>query len=380
MPMPRLLLVLNDPIDLHANRLGLVRAARAAGWDVHVAAPPEQPAAARIAADGWPFHPIALVRLGLSPRRELAAAASLAALYRRLRPDVVHLRAVKPILAGGLAAWTCPRAGVLSHWCGLGWLVSGRGARAAALRAAAWPALRVALHLPRQRVVAQNADDAHALQRLGLIAASRVRLIPGSGIDAERFRPAPAPAGPPVAVLPARLLRAKGLVEFAEAGRILARQGSPLRLRVVGPDADGNPDAVPAAQVRAWAAEGCLSWDGPSDDMPAVYAASAMVCLPSWREGFPKALLEGAACGLPLVACDVPGSRAAVQHGVTGLLVPPRDPAALAAALAQLADDPARCARLGAAARQRALAEFAEARIAASFLDLYQELHQQARA
>jgi glycosyltransferase involved in cell wall biosynthesis len=369
----RLLLVLNDPIDLHANRLALVSGARAAGWDVHVAGP-DEPAAERIRADGWPYHAVAIDRLGMSPRRELAAVGSLAALYRRLRPSVVHLRAVKPILAGGLAAAIGPQAGLISHFCGLGQLFTDQSAATRVRRAVLWPLLRRSLTLPRQRVVVQNASDGERLLRAGLVDPRRLRLIPGSGVDCRRFRPGGNPSGPVTVVLPARLLHAKGLVEFAAAGRRLRAQGQDVRLVVFGPAVERNPDAIPAAVVRAWEAEGWLRWAGPTEDMAAVYATAHIVCLPSWREGLPKALLEAAACGLPVITTDVPGCRDAVDDGSTGLLVPVRDPLALAGAIATLAGDPGLRARFGAAGRLRAEQRFAEPRIVEAFLTLYREL------
>jgi glycosyltransferase involved in cell wall biosynthesis len=369
----RLLLVLNDPADFHANRLGLARAARQAGWEVHVAAP-DEPAGQAIAADGWPFHPVALDRLGMAPSREAAAVLSIARLVRRLRPTVLHLRAVKPILTGGLATLVAPSCGVVSHFCGLGYLFTGARPAQRLLRLALRPALRAALSRPHQRVVVQNADDADTLLRAGLVEPGRLALIPGSGVDCERFRPAPTPPGPFTVVLPARLLRAKGVAEFAEAGRLLADRRAAVRLELVGPVVDGNRDAIPDDALRAWQAAGWLTWSGPAADMREVYARAHAVCLPSWREGLPQALLEGAACGLPLIASDAPGCRLAVTDGRTGLLVPPRDPAALAEAIARLAGDPQLCRRLGEAGRLRAIAEFSLERITAAFLALYGEV------
>jgi glycosyltransferase involved in cell wall biosynthesis len=281
---------------------------------------------------------------------------------------------VKPILAGGLATLLAPSCGVVSHFCGLGYLFTGTRPAQRLLRLALRPALRAALSRPHQRVVVQNADDADSLLRAGLVEPGRLALIQGSGVDCERFHPTPTPPGPFTVVLPARLLRAKGIAEFAKAGRLLAERGAPIRLELVGPAVEGNRDAVPGAQLQAWQDAGWLTWSGPVADMRAVYARAHAVCLPSWREGLPQALLEGAACGLPLIASDAPGCRQAVADGRTGLLVPLRDPAALAAAIAGLANDPQRCRRLGEAARLRAIAEFTVERVAAAFLTLYEEV------
>ena len=136
----------------------------------------------------------------------------------------------------------------------------------------------------------------------------------------------------------------------------------------------GNPAAVPEATVRAWVAEGTVQWLGHVDDMPALLCGVDVVALPSYREGLPKGLIEAAACSLPLVTTDVPGCRHVVTDGVEGLLVPPRDAPALARAIAQLDDDPALRARLGTAARARALAEFDENIVVGRTLEVYREL------
>ena len=143
---------------------------------------------------------------------------------------------------------------------------------------------------------------------------------------------------------------------------------------MIGAPDEGNPAAVPVAQLEAWQAEGIVEWQGRRDDIPAVWQESHIAVLPSYREGLPMALLEAVSCGRPIVAADVPGSREIARDGESALLVPPRDPAALAAAILQLADDPALRARLGAGGRRLVEREFSEERIAAATLALWRRL------
>ena len=175
-------------------------------------------------------------------------------------------------------------------------------------------------------------------------------------------------------MLAARLLWDKGIAEYAAAAEALRAQGRKAVFLLAGwPDA-GNPAAVPEARVRAWANAGVLEWLGHVDDMAALFASVDVVVLPSYREGLPKSLIEAAACGLPLVTCDTPGCREVVSDDVDGLLVPVRDADALAAAIARLLDDAPLRARLGAAARAKALAEFDERIVIAKTLAVYREL------
>jgi glycosyltransferase involved in cell wall biosynthesis len=202
-------------------------------------------------------------------------------------------------------------------------------------------------------------------------------LIRGSGVDPARFAPADEPpSGPPIVVLPARMLRTKGVTEFVEAARILRGNGAEARFVLVGDPDPGNPASIPEPELRAWAAEGCVEYWGHRADMPAVLAAASIVCLPSYLEGLPKALVEAAACGLPIVTTDVPGCRDVVRDGCNGLVVPVGNARSLAEALARLIRDPILRRRLGAAGRARAVEEFSLQQVVDAHLRVYAELSQ----
>ena len=171
-----------------------------------------------------------------------------------------------------------------------------------------------------------------------------------------------------------RLLWQKGLAEFVAAARLLRAEGLDARFTIAGYGEAGNPDSVPPETLAAWQREGIIDYLGQRDDMPQVYADAQIVCLPSWREGVPRALIEAAACGRALVASDVPGCREIVQHELNGLLVPARAPEALAAALRRLLQDAALRQRMGAAGRELVLREFSLERVNAATLALYAQL------
>src|SRR5690606_34931013 len=152
----------------------------------------------------------------------------------------------------------------------------------------------------------------------------------GSGVELEEFRVSPEPDGIPLVVLAARMLKQKGVMEFVEAARILKSQGHGARFALVGPVDEGNASALTRATLASLVREGAVEWWGPRTDMPKVLAQAHVVCLPSYGEGVPKVLLEAAAAGRPIVSTDVPGCREVVEPGLNGLLVPPRDGAALA--------------------------------------------------
>jgi glycosyltransferase involved in cell wall biosynthesis len=292
-------------------------------------------------------------------------------LYRRLQPAIVHHVAMKPVLYGSLAARLSGVRGVVNALAGMGWLFTSAGGGARLIKRG----VRVAMGglLSRGIALVQNPDDAALLARLG-VPRGNIRRIAGSGVDLARFRPAAEPGSIPVIVLPARLLWDKGVGEFVEAARILRSRGVNARFVLVGDPDPANPASISAAQVADWVRDGAVEHMGWMDDMPDVFANAYIVCLPSYREGLPKALIEAAAAGRPIVTTDVPGCREVVEDGVQGLCVPPRDANALADALARLIADPALRARMGEAARKRAEMEFGLDAVIAQTLALYKEV------
>jgi glycosyltransferase involved in cell wall biosynthesis len=230
----------------------------------------------------------------------------------------------------------------------------------------------------RSRVVLQNEDDAAAFAASRLAPPQNIRVIRGSGVNVERFRPRERDTArhPLRVVLAARLLREKGIHEFAEAAILLREQGRSIEFLLAGTPDAGNPHSVEEQQVDRWQRQGVLRWLGHVDDMPALLRGVDVMVLPSYyREGVPKSLLEGSACGLALVTTNLPGCREVVtEDGVDGLHVAPRDPHALAAALARLDDDRTLLQRLGARAREQSLKCFDERLIIAQTFAVYDEL------
>jgi glycosyltransferase involved in cell wall biosynthesis len=194
-------------------------------------------------------------------------------------------------------------------------------------------------------------------------------------VDPTVFTPSPEPDGVPCVILATRMLWAKGVGEFVSAAAQLRSQGVAARFVLVGETDPENAGRVEETQLRQWAGQGLVEWWGRRNDMPAVFAGCNVVCFPSsYGEGVPKVLIEAAACGRAIVATDIPGCRAIVRHNDNGLLVPARDPEALARAIALLLGDPTYRARLGARGREIAVGEFSEEMVIRQTLAVYQEL------
>jgi glycosyltransferase involved in cell wall biosynthesis len=296
-------------------------------------------------------------------------------LYRGLKPDLVHHITHKPVLYGSLAARLVGVPAVVNAISGLGYAFVAEGWRADRRRQLMMTLYRMALRHPRMRVIFQNREDVALFEAAGVVRADQVVLIPGSGVDLSRFKPSPEPEGTPVVVLPARMLWDKGVGDFVAAARLLRQRGVVFRALLAGESDPGNPRSIPRDQLAGWAAEGAVEWDGYRDDMARVLADCHVVCLPSsYREGVPKALLEAAAAGRPIVTTDVPGCRDVVTPGENGLLVPPRNPAALAEALEMLIASPALRVRFGSRGRARAERDFGDAAVVTTTLRVYHAL------
>lgn len=373
MATKHLLFLVSEDWYFLSHRLPVARAARDAGYRVSVACRVTAGAAA-IQAEGFRLLPIDFERAGTNPARELRVLARLVALYRRERPDLVHHVAMKPVLYGSIAAWLAGVPAVVNALAGLGYLYTSPSVKARALRPVLVAAFRLLLNRPGSRLIVQNADDRALFADTGIVDPSRLVVIRGSGVDVDLYAPSAEPAGPPVAVLVARMLTDKGVREAVEAARRLKESGVALRVVLVGDTDPANPRAIPRERLEGWNRDGVVEWWGHRADIASIWRHAHIALLPSYREGLPKSLLEAAASGRPAVATDVPGCRELVADGVNGLLVPPRDPAALAEALGRLAADAGLRRRMGAEARRVVVEGYSDRAVAAATLSLYHSL------
>lgn len=367
----RLLFVVNDAAFFLSHRLPIALAARDAGFDVHVATAPNT-GEAGVEKAGLPFHPIPLGRRSASPMQEARSIASLVALFRRLRPEIVHLVTIKPNLYGSLAARIARVPRVVNAISGLGYIFISTGWRATARRAAVAAAYRVALRHPSKRVIFQNPDDRDEFILRGWLRSEDAALIRGSGVDIGAFTPMPEPSGVPLVVLASRMLKDKGVRELVDAARTLKSRGVAARFVLVGAVDPGNPSSLTEAELQRWVTEGIVEWSGRREDMPAVFAQANLVALPSYREGLPKVLIEAAASGRAIVTTDVPGCREVVEDGSNGLLVSAKSVEPLADALERLIRDPALRAAMGRRGRERAVQEFSLESVIRQTLELYE--------
>ncbi len=373
----RIVFFANTDWYLYNFRLSTALQLKAQGADVVMFSPPGE-FGERFHRHGIDWCQLTMDRASLNPLREMHTLRELVTLLRQHKPDLLHNFTVKCAVYGALAARVARVPAVVNAVAGMGYVFTSESPKARLLRPVVSMLMRATLGHGHSRLILQNPDDAQALTDARLVPGSKIRMIRSSGVDTERFQPRPREdtAQPLRVLLAARLLREKGVGEFAEASRLLRGQGRNIQFLLAGTPDPGNPSSITREEAQGWHEQGLLQWLGHVEDMPALLATADVMALPSYyREGVPRCLIEGAAAGLALVTTDLPGCREVVSRdGDDGLHVPPRDAASLAVVLARLDDDRGLLARLGARAREQALRHFDERLVIRRTLDVYEEL------
>jgi glycosyltransferase involved in cell wall biosynthesis len=365
----RILLFANTDWFLYNFKLSLARSLRDRGHEVVLVSPagPYGPELRRL---GFRWEPLELSRSGIDPIAELLVIRRLRALYRRLRPDVAHHFTIKCVIYGSFAGRAAAVPRIVNSVTGLGFALLARTIKARSIRPIV--ALLYRRALAGTTVIFQNHDNLATLNSLGALRRSETRVIPGDGIDTERFMPPAVAPAEPVVLMMGRLLWSKGVAEFVAAAALVRAEAPAARFVLAGAPDPGNPESVDEETLRRWRSEGHVELVGQRSDVLELQQACSIAVLASTQgEGMPRALLEAGACGKPMVGTDVPGSRELVEHGVTGLLVPPADSASLAAAILSLLRHPELALRMGWAARARVVAEFSDHRITARTEEVY---------
>jgi glycosyltransferase involved in cell wall biosynthesis len=366
---------------LYNFRLATARRLQADGHEVLMVSPPGS-FGSRFAAYGIRWVTLPMVRGSLNPVREAVTLCQLVSMLRREQPDLLHNFTLKCAIYGALAARVARIPAVVNAVAGMGYVFASENVKARVLRPLVKILLRITLGSDRSLLILQNPDDARAFIAADLVASEKIRVIRSSGVDTTRFHPVNRQSKPPErlrVLLAARLLWEKGIQEFVDAAVLLRNQGREAEFILAGMPDTGNPHSVALSQVQEWAHAGLVCWLGHVDDMPALLNSVDVMALPSYyREGVPKSLIEGAACGLAIITTDLPGCREVVtQDGVEGLQVEPHSSRALAERIIQLDDDRELLSRLGRCARQKALTDFDERLVIQRTLNVYAELLRQ---
>jgi glycosyltransferase involved in cell wall biosynthesis len=313
-------------------------------------------------------------RSGTNPFRELLSVLQMMRIFRSFKPDIIHLAALKPILVGSLASLLFPKAQIVNAPVGMGYIFSSTDRKARLLRPILRLVLRFVLGRKRTITIIENSDDLRTLVDGKFVKQDQIILIRGTGVQLADFVVTPEPDGPKVVVLIARMLRDKGVVEFVDSARIIKQSHPDVVFWLVGDTDSGNPTSLTSDQIKTWESEGLVTWLGYREDVPQLLQQSHIVCLPSYREGFGKVLIEAGAAQRAVVTTNVPGCRESIENGRNGLLVEPRDVMALTQALITLLDNNDLRTAMAAEGRHRVENEFSSEIINAQTLAVYRQV------
>jgi glycosyltransferase involved in cell wall biosynthesis len=379
----RVAYVVNHAAFFVSHRLPLADGARQAGYDVRLligqagSEEMERTALIRLQAAGVMHRRAVFRSSGINPLIEMLGFLQLMWFMLRFRPDIVHCASPKGVLYGGIAARICRVQGLVLAISGMGYgYTAGTdlGGLRYLVRRVYGAFARFAFHHPNVRVIVQNHDDYQAAIDKELTQSSSLCLIPGSGVDLSLFEGCDVANKSKMVLLPARMLKDKGVEEFVEAARRIKTLLPDWRFILAGAAGYDNPSSIRDVQLQSWQTEGCVEWLGHVNDMVPLFRESAIVCLPSYREGMPKALLEASAAGCAVVTTDVTGCREAIEAGLTGDLVPVRNSKALAETLLALIEDEPRRQMYGANGQERATALFSVNSVISQTIKIYKEL------
>jgi glycosyltransferase involved in cell wall biosynthesis len=323
---------------------------------------------------GFSLFPVNFSRRGLNPLTEVITSLRIRKIVREFKPDITHNVALKPVVTGTFGELLGRQRVVVNALVGMGYIFTSTDARASLVRPLLSRILKSLLRSKSVHVVIENPDDLSSLVSDGFVEPSKISLIRGAGVDLKAFLFHPEIDGPVVVTLVSRILRDKGVLEFINAATQLQARLPEVVFQIVGEPDLGNPSAIPESEIDSWESLPNVRYLGRRSDIADILKGSHIVCLPSYREGLPKSLLEALSCGRPIITTDVPGCREVCADGVNGLLVPARDSIALSNAIEKLAINPELRQAMGRAGRLRAESEFSNEIVCAQTLELYRRL------
>jgi len=357
----RISIIGNQAFSLINFRGSLIDEMVSRGFEVFALAPDyDDPTRAEVRSLGAEPVDYSLSRTGMNPLRDAADMLRLAVLLRRLKPDITLGYAIKPVIYGTFAAWLVRVPQRFATIEGLGYAFTPSGdaepVKRRVLRSVVSVLYAMALR-HANLVFFLNKDDIDEFSKKRLVLPAQVFLLGGIGVDVDYWRPAQPVMKPITFLLAARLLREKGIVEYAKAAWLIKRKHPDTRFILLG-GLDSNPGALSHAEVETWVAEGILDWPGHVSDVRPWLAQTSVYVLPSYREGVPRSTQEAMAMARPVITTDAPGCRETVIDGKNGFLVPVRNAEALASAMEQFILQPNLIEKMGQASRRIAEERF----------------------
>lgn len=314
---------------------------------------------------GVKFVHFPLARTGMNPIADLKTLRSLRQIFADFAPDTVFAYTMKPIIYGCLAGRLAGVPQKYAMCTGLGYVFNAQNTslKRRAVRALSANMYRLSLRGVDELLVYNTVDEQEFKDRRMVGQGTRLSVVPGSGVNLDKYAASDPPDGPPVFLMISRLLKEKGVFDYVEAARLLKRDYPQARFQLLGP-MDANPDSVGQNEIDQWEREGVVEYLGETDDVRPYLRNCSVFVLPSaYREGIPRTILEAMSTGRAVVTTNAPGCADPVIEAETGFVVPMRDPQSLSQAMARFLRSPELIPKMGQASRSRAEAVFDVRRI-----------------
>ena len=346
-----ILFVVNQAKYLISHRLVIAREAQKSGYEVHIAVPFKDEIEL-LKKENFQLHKIPISRSGINLFGEIISILSIWRVIIKVNPNLVHLISIKAVIYGGIVTrlHSIPAVMAIS---GLGYLSS--SGKESWVKYFIEPLFRLSLNQKENLVIIQNRSDEKALKLIGALERNQSKLIPGSGVNINKFKFTSIPESTPMILMPSRMLWDKGVGVFVNSAKIVKSQKTSVKFVLAGPYDPDNPSSISMLQLNKWNDSGVIEWWGDRDDMPDVYKKSHIVVFPTnYGEGVPKVLLEASSSGRPIITTNTPGCNDIIIDKVNGLLVSPNDPELLASSIINLLNDRSMMTEMGRIGREMA--------------------------
>jgi len=368
----KLFIIVSEDWSFLSHRLSLALSAIDAGFDVTVVTRLRK-FEKIIKEKGINVININFRRSSKTPLIDLYNLIKLIIIFKKEKPDIIHNVALKTILLGSIAGLFSNKSIIVNTFTGLGYVFSSSQLKARIIQIFIKPLLILTIRKENSWTIFQNQEDMNLFDKLNLIVPQRSVLIRGSGVDTREFPEITDVNDVPVVMLASRMLWDKGIAEFVEVAKRAYRNNINAKFLLVGDVDMDNPMSIPTSTLSKWNMKNYIEWKGYSKNMLEALSSASIICLPSYREGLPKVLLEAAAIGRPLVATDVPGCREIVRDGYNGILIHSKDIDSLYDAIVTLVDDEQMRKKMGKNSRKLIENELSAEIINSQIIELYKK-------
>lgn len=373
----KILIIVNVDWFIYSHRLPIILEAKKKGYEIHIATKITDLAKKELLINqGIKFHELSFDRSGKKISRIIYIFFKILNLINKLKPNILHLVTIQPILIGGIAARIMGIKKIVYAISGLGHTFLSENLITKIRRLLILKSYQLALGGKNRKVIFQNPKDHALLSKVCSLSNKETIIIPGSGVDLKKFNYSKIPESNPIVMMASRLLVSKGVYEFIEAAKIVQKKGLKIKFQLVGKPDKSNPLTIKKYEIEKWESEGYIEYLGYRNDLNKIIPKAHIIVLPSYYpEGLPKILCEAAACGRPVITTDEPGCKDAIKNGETGILIRRKDSKNLANAIIKIIKNKKLLNDMSIAARARAEKLFDIKSVVKTHIDIYKSLN-----